>query len=376
MAAHLGSSQITKIYLGSVEIQKIYLGSVLAYSPAIGNTKPVISIIGSSLYNMPEDLIYIDREATAFDSEDGDITTSIARSGQSDIVISGGAIGETFNIFYDVNDSGGLAADTVPRTINIIAPTIPLIPGGLQITWTDQILATELSVSDLGSGIDFTNDGGYTWTTLNGGVHVLPLGEGPYELRETIAGVTGCVLTQTPGVSAFLGDVVAVGGDSLTTAANMFSGMDSIDTINVTNLNTFGVTDMTSMFKECTLVPEIDVSNFKTSAVTSMKEMFSECNTITHLLLDPAAGAGFDMTAVTDTTGMFNRCLALECLKYIDTTGGVDATTKFDMFAECSSLVQPEGWNNTGTYNVGSPLENIVDVDGFIWTNGAACPIP
>ena len=98
--------------LGEFQDSNIVTGSA--------NTKPIITIIGDQTYSQVMNNLYVDAGASAYDEQDGDITSSIVRSGSTDTEISNGVVGDTFTINYDVSDVYGLAADTKTRHIEVI----------------------------------------------------------------------------------------------------------------------------------------------------------------------------------------------------------------------------------------------------------------
>ncbi|MFL0796751.1 MAG: DUF5011 domain-containing protein [Cellvibrionaceae bacterium] len=81
------------------------------------NTAPVISLLGDNPMTVNLDLSFADPGATAMDSEDGDISTAIVTSGSVDTSSVG-----SYQLTYDVTDSGGLSAETIIRTVNVIDP--------------------------------------------------------------------------------------------------------------------------------------------------------------------------------------------------------------------------------------------------------------
>ena len=63
----------------------------------------------------------------------------------------------------------------------------------------------------------------------------------------------------------------------------MFSGCDSLTSIDLSNFNTQNLTNMSYMFSECNSLTDINLSNFNTEIVTNMSYMFSECNSKTDI---------------------------------------------------------------------------------------------
>ena len=89
-----------------------------SYNPDTNNenSKPVITLLGANSLDIVLNGPYTDSGATAFDSEDGDITHSIAVGGDT---VAVDVLGN-YLVTYNVVDSLGVAADQVTRTIRII----------------------------------------------------------------------------------------------------------------------------------------------------------------------------------------------------------------------------------------------------------------
>ena len=81
-----------------------------------------------------------------------------------------------------------------------------------------------------------------------------------------------------------------------------FNKMTSID---LSDLDTSEVTNMSSMFEDCGSLTSLDVSNFDTSKVTDMSYMFDSCSSLTNLDL-----SSFDTTNVTNMSDMLCGCPA------------------------------------------------------------------
>ena len=63
----------------------------------------------------------------------------------------------------------------------------------------------------------------------------------------------------------------------------MFYGCSSLTSLNLSNFNTSGVTDMGAMFRSCSSLTSLDLSNFDTSSVTNMMYMFCDCSSLISL---------------------------------------------------------------------------------------------
>ncbi|HPR39500.1 MAG TPA: DUF5011 domain-containing protein, partial [Oscillospiraceae bacterium] len=85
------------------------------------NTKPVITLNGSSSVRIVVGSTYVDAGATATDAEDGDLTSSIVTTGTVRTTRTG-----TYRITYSVTDSNGGTAK-VTRTVTVKSNTRPVI---------------------------------------------------------------------------------------------------------------------------------------------------------------------------------------------------------------------------------------------------------
>lgn len=112
----------------------------------------------------------------------------------------------------------------------------------------------------------------------------------------------------------------------------LFSGFDSLETIDLSNVDTSIVEDMEGMFANCPNLKSVDLSALDTSKVKKMTGMFVNCTSLASVNL-----TGVDTSIVTDMTDMFNGCSALAS---IDLSGFKnDKVTAMDrMFMGCSAL--------------------------------------
>lgn len=127
------------------------------------DTKPVITLIGSSIFKMEQGYTYTDLGATAFDNADGDISSLITTNTN----LNTSMLGEYW-ISYNVSDSAGNIADSVVRYIVVepdgSGPDITLVAGDTVIhdvktTWSEPGY----------SAIDFV-DGVINTVTITGSV--------------------------------------------------------------------------------------------------------------------------------------------------------------------------------------------------------------
>ena len=88
----------------------------------------------------------------------------------------------------------------------------------------------------------------------------------------------------------------------------MFSGCESLKTIDVSKFNTANATDMNGMFSDCKSLALLDLSNFNTAKVKDMSNMFNGCSNLTTILVDETK---WSTAAVTDGNEMFDKCTVL-----------------------------------------------------------------
>ena len=94
----------------------------------------------------------------------------------------------------------------------------------------------------------------------------------------------------------------------------MFSGCNSLTSLDVSNWDTSNVTDMSLMFDSCHSLTSLDVSNWDTSNVTDMSLMFENCDKLTSLDV-----SNWDTSNVTNMSYMFCYCKSLTTV-----TGTID----------------------------------------------------
>ncbi|PQV45278.1 putative secreted protein (Por secretion system target), partial [Jejuia pallidilutea] len=82
-------------------------------------TAPIITLNGSSSISLNVGDVYIEQGATALDNLDGDITADIVITDNVNTLIAG-----TYFVDYNVSDASGNLANTVTRTVNVIADTV------------------------------------------------------------------------------------------------------------------------------------------------------------------------------------------------------------------------------------------------------------
>ena len=125
--------------------------------------------------------------------------------------------------------------------------------------------------------------------------------------------------------------------------SGLFAGLSVAESMDLSGLDTSGVTDMSRMFFGCTLLQAVDLSSFDTSSVTNMSSMFKGCESLGALDL-----SSFDTSKVENMSQMFQDCSSLASLDLssFDTSSvaGSGGTYSYDgmcgMFQGCSSLTK------------------------------------
>ena len=127
---------------------------------------------------------------------------------------------------------------------------------------------------------------------------------------------------------------------NVTNMNGVFWDCNSLTSIDLSNFNTSSVTDINNMFAECSSLTALDLSNFDTSNVTSMGNpynysyggMFRNCKSLTSLDL-----SNFDTSKVKLMSDMFRGCSNLTNLN-LSNFNTSNVTSMADMFGECSKL--------------------------------------
>ena len=119
----------------------------------------------------------------------------------------------------------------------------------------------------------------------------------------------------------------------MTNMSNMFSDNTSLTNITFgNNFNTANVTNMSGMFKNCTILKTIDLSSFDTSNATIFASMFMNCQGLQNLDLK-----SFNTSNVERMETMFYNCSSLTSLDLSSfNTSNVERME--GMFYNCSSL--------------------------------------
>ena len=95
------------------------------------------------------------------------------------------------------------------------------------------------------------------------------------------------------------------GINSIINMSYMFNN-DNMEYLDLSNLNTTGVQDMTGIFSSTSYLKSINFGNFDTSKVTTMESMFYHCSALESLDL-----SSFNTEVVINMDKMFHSCTSL-----------------------------------------------------------------
>ena len=155
------------------------------------STPPSITLVGSNPVSVEAGSSYSDAGATATDSYDGDLTSSIATNNNVDINTVG-----SYTVTYTVTDSSGNTA-TATRTVNVADTTAPVITiSGANPVDVD--LGT--TYNDAGASATDANDGDLTSSiTVSSNVDTSTVGT--YTVTYTVSDAAGNQATETRTVN-------------------------------------------------------------------------------------------------------------------------------------------------------------------------------
>ena len=135
----------------------------------------------------------------------------------------------------------------------------------------------------------------------------------------------GCKALETLDISKF--DTTNV-----TDMSRMFRDCEALNDLTLGELNTYKVESMRNMFYGCIKLETLDISKFDTSNVTDMGNLFYHCEALNDLTLGE-----LNTSKVEDMESMFDTCKALETLDIsnFDTSNVTDMGW---MFYHCEAL--------------------------------------
>ena len=127
-------------------------------------------------------------------------------------------------------------------------------------------------------------------------------------------------------------DLTNLDTSNITNMSSMFQGSSSLTSIKLSNFDTSNVKSMYRMFRDCTNLANLDLSNFDTSKVTDMYEFFHNCKKITSIDL-----SSFNTSNVIRMYRMFGYCENLKILD-LNSFDTSSVTGMNNMFIGCTSL--------------------------------------
>ena len=131
----------------------------------------------------------------------------------------------------------------------------------------------------------------------------------------------------------------------------MFYNCFSLTYLNLSNFNTYNITDMNAMFSHCSSLITLNLSNFNTNNVIFMNNMFSHCSSLIYLNL-----TNFNTNNVIDMSNMFCKCFSLFSLN-LSNFNTYNVKNMENMFYKCYSLKYLD-LSNFDTYHV-NEMNNI-----------------
>jgi surface protein len=139
-------------------------------------------------------------------------------------------------------------------------------------------------------------------------------------------------------------DLTNVNTSNVTNMSNMFSNMISLNNLDLSSFNTVNVRDMSNMFHNMISLNNLFLGNFDTSNVTNMSNMFSNMTSLNSLNLD-----SFNTNNVTDMSGMFSNSDNLNELSL-----GANTRIHNSGLTAISPSLDSDGNYNTGGWNLDS----------------------
>jgi len=130
---------------------------------------------------------------------------------------------------------------------------------------------------------------------------------------------------------------------------NVFSGCESLETIDLSSFNTESAIDMSGMFSGCESLGFVTLSGLNTEHVTNMSSMFSGCSALRTVSL-----VGLNTSNVTDMSNMFSGCSALKTIMASDEFVTTNVTNSAEMFANTQNLTGGAGTTFSSSYTDGT----------------------
>ena len=106
--------------------------------------------------------------------------------------------------------------------------------------------------------------------------------------------------------AVLVGDIAFVNNSM----SRLFSGCTAMKTVDLSGLNSTGVTDMSYLFTDCASLTSVDVTGLDTSAVTTMYFMFSKCKKLAEII----GYENWDTGSLQVMRQMFNYVQSMETI--------------------------------------------------------------
>ena len=167
-------------------------------------------------------------------------------------------------------------------------------------------------------------------------------------------------------------DVSVVNTSSVTNMEGMFM-TNNLTTLNVSGFDTGKVTNMSKMFKESSNLTSININGFNTSNTNNMSQMFMDCGNITSLNV-----SAFNTSNVTNMSAMFMGMSKLETLN-VTNFNTANVTDMSSMFASCLKVQRldlhtfntTKVTNISGMFTADSSMKSVLLGEEFNKLNGS-----
>lgn len=126
--------------------------------------------------------------------------------------------------------------------------------------------------------------------------------------------------------------------ENVTDMSSMFYGCSSLKSLDLRSLNTDNVSNMMYLFYGCANLVSLSISNFNTTNVLNMHDMFYGCSSLTTI-----NASSFDTGNVVDMGFMFAYCTKLSTIFVGNMWNTTKITESKNMFSGCSNLVGGNG---------------------------------
>ena len=178
--------------------------------------------------------------------------------------------------------------------------------------------------------------------SINSEIHLVIQGSGKQKLLSDyfyiepsevlVNGVKDDSCKKTCNLVGYKNNITLKFDTQIESCSSMFSYLDNIIEIDLSNFYASKVIDMGWMFSDCIFLEKIEFGNINTPSLINMKAMFQSCSK-----LKSVDFSKFDTSKVTDMSFLLSVCSNLEKIEF----GNVDTSSveKMDwLFQWCSSL--------------------------------------